>query len=138
MAGQEPQLFPCEVCGTEGIAYRTDPAPLDLPSLVRDYKEAADRLAEAVRSVPTGWRRVYRDDQDGDTEPGADPDTDRAVLVFLNGHVGINDMKGRMGGGYGVRLGWFDHDKNCWRAGGHYERFVTHWMELPQPPEIKP
>lgn len=131
-------MYPCEDCEAERAAHKTDPAPPDLPSLVSAYREAADRLADAMRSIPTGWKRAYSDEQDEDTEQGADPDNEREVLVFLNGHVGIMDQAGRRGGGWGLRLGWFDHDKNCWRVHGAYERHVTHWMEIPPPPEIKP
>jgi hypothetical protein len=60
------------------------------------------------------------------------------VLVFLNGHVASRDTEGRKGGGHGIRMGWFDHDKGFWRVGGQREHHVTHWMELPANPVIAP
>ena len=50
------------------------------------------------------------------------------------GHVDSSDALGRGGGGWGIRLGWFDHDKGRWRVGGSIGERVTHWMALPPPP----
>ena len=80
----------------------------------------------------TDWTLAVQDEETG---IGGPPQDDRDVLVFLNGHVEIGDTDGRQGGGWGIRLGWFDHDKRCWRAHGLRESFVTHWMDLPEPPK---
>ena len=40
---------------------------------------------------------------------------------------------------WGVRLGWYSQQNNCWyicTAGGDFSWVnVTHWMELPEPPK---
>ena len=71
-------------------------------------------------------------DEDGNPTP---PDDNRDVLVFLNGYVDIGDSEGREGGGWGIRMGWSDHDKHYWCVDGHPESFVTHMMDLPGPPQ---
>lgn len=55
------------------------------------------------------------------------PDSDTIVLV----HVPQNNEP--------VWLGYFDgeHDRWNWIGGSEIEQTVTHWMELPQPPEAK-
>ncbi len=69
-------------------------------------------------------------------EAGSLPSDEREVLVFLNGHVGIHDADGRNGGGWGLRLGWFDNDRRFWRVGGQSESHVTHWMDEPLAPPL--
>lgn len=89
--------------------------------------EVIDRARRAAESRE--WTPAVNEDGGRDV-----PDSEREVLVFLNGHVDIGDHAGRQGGGWGIRLGFFDHDRRCWRVGGRPEHFVTHWMELPAPP----
>jgi hypothetical protein len=56
-------------------------------------------------------------------------------MVFLNGDCALCDWDGRKGGGWGIRLGFYDHDKRYWRVHGCREEFVTHWKDLPDGPE---
>lgn len=62
------------------------------------------------------------------------PSDEREVLVFLNGHCGLTDSEKRKGGGWGVRLGFYDHEKRFWRVHGSRETFVTHWQDEPASP----
>jgi hypothetical protein len=62
------------------------------------------------------------------------PDDEREVQVFLNGHCGLLDNEARNGGGWGLRLGFFDHDKRVFYVHGRPERFVTHWQDVPVEP----
>jgi hypothetical protein len=103
---------------------------MDTDRLVYEIREMA-RLADSAGGV---WKptTIVHDAESGDVED-CYPDNDRQVLVFLNGHVDIGDMEGRKGGGWGIRLGHFDHDRWRWRAGDSSS--VTHWMELPPPPK---
>ncbi|WP_186191073.1 hypothetical protein [Burkholderia gladioli] len=63
------------------------------------------------------------------------PNDEREVIVFLNGHCALTDMECRKGGGWGIRLGFYDHEKRYWRVHGKREHFVTHWRDLPDPPD---
>ena len=91
-----------------------------------------------------GYRRVVRArrkqaegpwtpfiDSDGNQNPPTDM---REVLVFLSGDRTI-DAPRDDDAGWGLRLGWYDHDKQYWRVGGRPEGYVTHWMDAPQPPK---
>ncbi|MFT4064334.1 DUF551 domain-containing protein [Paraburkholderia sp.] len=62
------------------------------------------------------------------------PNDERQVLVFLNGHCGLLDTEARKGGGWGIRPGFYDHDKRYFRVYGSREQFVTHWQDMPAPP----
>jgi hypothetical protein len=62
------------------------------------------------------------------------PGDEREVIVFLNGHCGLLDDEARKGGGWGIRLGWYDHDKRAWYVHGQKEHFVTHWQDEPSSP----
>lgn len=62
------------------------------------------------------------------------PDDQREVMVFLNGDCDLCDWDGRKGGGWGIRLGFYDHGKRYWRVHGCREDFVTHWRDLPDGP----
>ncbi|HDR8927272.1 TPA: hypothetical protein QDA78_003699 [Burkholderia vietnamiensis] len=62
------------------------------------------------------------------------PDDEREVMVFLNGDCALCDWDGRKGGGWGIRLGFYDHNKRYWRVHGCREDFVTHWRDLPDGP----
>lgn len=73
--------------------------------------------------------------EDADGNPAL-PDNERSVLVFLCGDRDLladrpDDT------GWGERFGYYDHDKRAWRVGGSVAggRYVTHWMDLPDPPE---
>lgn len=55
------------------------------------------------------------------------PDDERDVLVYIDVPC--------VGGVVGVKVGYFDQDKSHWRVAGQQARGVTHWMELPDPPE---
>ena len=91
------------------------------------------RVIELARQASEARVWTPFEDEDGNRCPPID---ERPVLVFLNGYVDILDHEGRQGGGWGIRIGWYDHEKRFWRAGTTTgERFVTHWMELPGPPQ---
>jgi len=96
--------------------------------------ELAVMARRAVAEWIPSWTRPTEDDE---PEPNP-PKDDRNVLVFLNGHVDIGDQAGRDGGGWGIRMGFYEHDRSRWRVGGQIERHVTHWMELPAAPVIAP
>lgn len=70
---------------------------------------------------------------DADGNPNL-PSDDRPVLVFLCGLLASPHLERPADAGYGLREGWFDHDRRMWRAGGQWEKYVTHWMECPPPP----
>lgn len=38
---------------------------------------------------------------------------------------------------YGMRIGFFDAQRQCWDDGDYYDDItnVTHWMPLPEPPK---
>ena len=102
-------------------------------NLKRSLWASVEAFLEADNSE---WTPVifWHDKEEGDYEQQL-PGDDREVLVFLNGHCGINDMETRAGGGWGIRMGWFDHEKGYWRVGSYENRgFVTHWKDLPPPP----
>jgi hypothetical protein len=99
---------------------------------------AVDALATLARQAAREWiPSAVQDDPEEDVRANPPPD-ERQVLVFLNGHVDLGDMDGRAGGGHGIRLGYFDHDRGFWRVHGQRDQHVTHWMELPAAPVIAP
>jgi hypothetical protein len=105
---------------------------------VADALAAVDTLATLARQAAREWvPSAVKDGPEEDGRRNVPPD-ERQVLVFLNGHVTLDDDKGRNGGGHGIRMGWFDHDRGFWRVGGSRESDVTHWMELPADPVIAP
>ena len=105
---------------------------LQIDHLVSQIRE----LAQLARSSQETWNLAYTVWDEGEEAESTPPDDERAVLVFLNGHVTIHDGEGRRGGGWGTRLGYYDHDKNNWRVGGRVESFVTHWTDLPAKPPL--
>jgi hypothetical protein len=72
-------------------------------------------------------------DADGNRDT---PDTERQVLVFLCGDRGPCDPRPSSSAGYGMRFGYFDTERQSWRVNGQFERYVTHWMELPTNPPL--
>lgn len=75
-----------------------------------------------------GWNSVL--DEDGNENF---PNNERQILVFLWG--GKGQGKRPDDAAYGFALGWFDQDKKMFRANGQWERYVTHWRDLPQEPD---
>ncbi|MBA1156891.1 DUF551 domain-containing protein [Microvirga mediterraneensis] len=71
-----------------------------------------------------------------DRLPGEQGQDSEDVLCFLNGHCGILDTEARMGGGWGIRLGFYDAGKRMFRCSGQPTWEVTHWMPLPEPPSL--
>ena len=69
-------------------------------------------------------------DEDGNA---AVPDTGRSVLVFLCGDRDLLAPRPD-DAGHGERFGWYDHARSSWRVGGSQNGYVTHWMDLPDPP----
>lgn len=95
----------------------------------------ADVYVNGVKYFPArddGWQRVC-DEHDNPNVP----DDERRVLVFLNGHVTFDEYLAKnLGGGHGVNLGRYDHEKRGWRVGTGLYQPVSHWMDLPQAPAI--
>jgi Protein of unknown function (DUF551) len=109
---------------------------VDFPRGLRPFgitgrKIIADAVLTAASPhmpVPAGWISVT------DKLPGEQGCDSENVLCFLNGHCDMLDMECRNGGGWGIRIGFYDADKQCFRAGG-IAREVTHWMPLPAAPK---
>lgn len=100
-----------------------------------EYNAARDAIATALRlsasgGVPKGWISV------SDRLPGEQGKDSENVLCFLNGHCDLHDMECRKGGGWGIRIGFYDAEKQCFRAGG-IAREVTHWHPLPASPTVE-
>ena len=89
--------------------------------LIANYEAPAAPAADAW--IPVGER--LPGDQGHDSEE---------VLCFLNGHCSLLDNECRQGGGWGVRLGYYDADIGTFRVFGRPESHVTHWMPLPAAP----
>jgi hypothetical protein len=137
----------CRVTAQAAIrAYLEAATPPDVAGLLerlnnaatdwRDLKDSenADLLTEAATALRlsaggggNGWISV------SDRLPGEQGQDSENVLCFLNGHCDLHDMDCRKGGGWGVRIGFYDGEKQCFRAGG-IAREVTHWQPLPLPP----
>lgn len=99
----------------------------DIEVLVREIRE----MASMARASRVQWIPFLLLDTDGESVICNPPDDGRQVLVFLNGHVKSTDSEGRAGGGWGVRLGFFEHDKGRWSVRDR----VTHWCDLPGDPD---
>lgn len=93
-------------------------------------REAEVRIMQAVQNPGDGWNEVC--DEDGNENV---PDSAREVLVFLCGDRPLSAER-PSSAGHGLRLGWFDDEKRFWRVGGTANAFVTHWREVPAPPEL--
>jgi len=95
-------------------------------------QEAEQRILTALQDGGAdGWVSVF--DEDGNPNL---PTTERQVLVFLCGDRKLTDPRPSDDAGHGLRLGYFDHDKQYWRVHGRSERYVTHWRECPDDPLI--
>ena len=95
---------------------------------INAFDKARAALA-ALRSEPVaGWISV---DERLPGEQGCDSED---VMLFINGHCEITDMECRQGGAWGLRLGYFDAEKQAFRVHGRPESFVTHWQALPLAP----
>ena len=66
--------------------------------------------------------------------PGDQGHDSEEVLCFLNGHCSRLDDECRQGGGWGIRLGYYDADIGTFRVLGRPKSHVTHWMPLPAAP----
>lgn len=66
--------------------------------------------------------------------PGEQGCDSEDVLLFLNGHCWMLDHEARNGGGWGIRMGFYDDENGCFRVGGRPCDDVTHWMVLPAAP----
>lgn len=95
-------------------------------------QEAEQRILLALQEDRSedSWNAV--EDEDGNPNL---PTTEREVMVFLCGDRGLMDPRPE-DAAYGLRLGYFDHDKQYWRVHGRPERYVTHWRECPDAPKI--
>jgi hypothetical protein len=108
-----------------------------------DNTGASDHRADAARQIIAELRNVntappaqtaLTDDARWIDASKDVPGDEREVIVFLNGHCGLLDDEARKGGGWGIRLGWYDHDKRAWYVHGQKEHFVTHWQDEPSSP----
>ena len=89
--------------------------------------------ARASLSLPSsgdGWISV------DERLPGEQGQDSEEVMCFLNGHCASTDFDKRNGGGWGIRLGYFDAEKQAFRVHGRPDEFVTHWRALPTPPAM--
>ena len=94
-------------------------------------QEAEQRILSALQgSGADGW--IPAVDEDGNDNL---PTTERRVMVFLCGDRGLAAERPE-DAGHGLRLGYFDHDKQYWRVHGKIERYVTHWRECPDDPVL--
>lgn len=94
-------------------------------------QEAEQRILTALQDGGAdGWISVF--DEDGNPNL---PTTERQVLVFLCGDRGLTDPRPD-DAAYGLHFGWFDHDRQSWRVGGSFNRYVTHWRECPDAPVL--
>lgn len=94
-------------------------------------RDAEQRVLSAVQGMDAdGWEPV--EDEDGNENI---PSDSRQVLVFLYGCVADVHAPRPEDAGYGLRLGYYDHDKAYWRVHGRPEKYVTHWREEPLPPK---
>lgn len=93
-------------------------------------KYASDAPVPPSQEAKDAWVSV------SDRLPGEQGHDSEEVLCFLNGHCGLTDFECRGGGGWGIRLGYYDAEKGMFRVFGRPEADVTHWMSLPTPPAI--
>lgn len=97
--------------------------------LTKDEAEAYTRAAVlADREARQQWTSV-------ETKlPGEQGCDSEEVLCFLNGHCSLTDFDCRAGGGWGIRLGYYDAERGMFRIHGRPDAAVTHWQPLPAPP----
>jgi len=94
-------------------------------------QEAEQRILSALQGGGAdGWISIV--DEDGNDNL---PTTERQVMVFLCGDRELT-AKRPEDAGYGLALGYFDHDKQYWRVHGKINWYVTHWRECPDPPTL--
>ncbi len=96
-------------------------------AVVNAMRQAEKTILSASRAGD-GWTDVF--DEDGNPDL---PSTEREVLVFLCGDRDRVDPRPE-DAPYGIRIGWFDHDRRTWRVHGEWSRYVTHWRDLPPSP----
>jgi hypothetical protein len=96
--------------------------------MLKKVFELAKEQSRALIGTPAAPKEGWTD---ADVEV---PNDEREVIVFLNGHCGLLDNEARKGGGWGIRLGFYDHEKRFWRVHGTRESFVTHWQDAPAAP----
>lgn len=86
--------------------------------------------APPADALDAGWIDV-------DTRlPGEQGQDSEEVLLFLNGNCTMTDFDARQGGGWGIRLGYFDAERQAFRVHGRPDSSVTHWQPLPAAPAI--
>ena len=103
---------------------------LTLNQIVSSALATAEReILQSAVSAAMGWNPVF--DEFGNPNV---PSDEREVLVFLSGDIPLTTP--RSGDqGWGIRFGYFDHDRHQWRVNGIINTYVTHWMDLPMGPE---
>lgn len=82
----------------------------------------------AAKEQQAGWVSV------DERLPGEQGQDSEEVMVFINGHCALTDFECRQGGAWGIRLGYFDAERQLFRVHGRPDSSVTHWMKLPEAP----
>lgn len=95
---------------------------------VNDLERMLAAPAAAAEPEPVAWVSV------SGRLPGEQGQDSEDVLCFLNGHCSLTDHKCRGGGGWGIRIGFYDAEKDMFRVAGQTNAYVTHWMPLPTAP----
>lgn len=95
--------------------------------------EAEQRILLAIQEHNDGDSWISVNDEDGNPNV---PTDEREVLVFLCGDRRLTDER-PPDAPYGLRQGYFDHDRQYWRVGGSRQPYVTHWREAPSPPKLE-
>jgi len=84
----------------------------------------------AAKEQQAGWVSV------DERLPGEQGQDSEEVMLFINGHCALTDFECRQGGAWGIRLGYFDADRQVFRVHGRPEPHVTHWRQEPPAPPL--
>lgn len=110
----------------------------ELESQLAQRFDAADMATAAAQGFRDG---AAKEQQAGwvsvdERLPGEQGQDSEEVMLFINGHCKLTDMECRQGGAWGLRLGYFDADRQAFRVHGRPEPHVTHWRQEPPAPPI--
>lgn len=118
------------VAGEPCATITNDEKPFDSSDTVSPLYTFPPTAEQIANETAYAWVSV------DDRLPGEQGNDSEEILCFLNGHCNLTDMECRCGGGWGIRLGYYDAEKGMFRVFGRPNQFVTHWMPLPKPPAI--